>query len=104
VSEQEIACRLGRHAARDDPSIASRIHAVIRDALEIDAMQIGVKGLGTVPRLAEFRTLRGKMDASDPAARTPEAYLGGTARWRTDLYSGPTPAARCSRTARAASC
>ena len=40
--------------------------------------------------LAEFRTLRGKMDASDPAARTPEAYLGGTAKWRTDLYSGPT--------------
>ncbi|HEX5737544.1 MAG TPA: glycerophosphodiester phosphodiesterase family protein, partial [Hydrogenophaga sp.] len=40
--------------------------------------------------LAEFRTLRGKMDTFDPAARTPQAYLGGTANWRTDLYSGPT--------------
>jgi glycerophosphoryl diester phosphodiesterase len=40
--------------------------------------------------LAEFRTLRGKMDASNPAARTPEQYLGGTANWRTDLYSGPS--------------
>lgn len=40
--------------------------------------------------LAEFKTLRGKMDASNPAARTPEQYLGGTANWRTDLYSGPT--------------
>lgn len=40
--------------------------------------------------LAEFRTLRGKMDAFNPAARTPEQYLGGTANWRTDLYSGPT--------------
>ncbi len=40
--------------------------------------------------LAEFKTLRGKMDASDPRARTPAEYLGGTANWRTDLYSGPT--------------
>jgi glycerophosphoryl diester phosphodiesterase len=40
--------------------------------------------------LAEFRTLRGKMDASNPGARTPAEYLGGTANWRTDLYSGPT--------------
>lgn len=40
--------------------------------------------------LAEFRTLRGKMDAFDPSARTPEQYLGGTAPWRTDLYAGPT--------------
>jgi len=40
--------------------------------------------------LAEFRTLRGKMDAFNPAARTPEQYVAGTANWRTDLYSGPT--------------
>jgi glycerophosphoryl diester phosphodiesterase len=37
--------------------------------------------------LAEFKSLRGKMDAFDPEATTPEAYLGGTADWRTDLYS-----------------
>jgi glycerophosphoryl diester phosphodiesterase len=40
--------------------------------------------------LAEFKTLRGKMDASNPNARTVAEYLGGTANWRTDLYSGPT--------------
>ena len=40
--------------------------------------------------LAEFKTLRGKMDAANPRARTPQEYLGGTANWRTDLYSGPT--------------
>jgi glycerophosphoryl diester phosphodiesterase len=39
--------------------------------------------------LAELRTLKGKMDASDPGAITPEQYLGGTADWRTDLYAGP---------------
>ncbi len=37
--------------------------------------------------LAQFRTLRGKMDASNPAATTVEAYIDGTAKWRTDLYA-----------------
>jgi glycerophosphoryl diester phosphodiesterase len=40
--------------------------------------------------LAEFKTLRGKMDAFDPRATTPQQFLGGTANFRTDLYSGPT--------------
>jgi glycerophosphoryl diester phosphodiesterase len=40
--------------------------------------------------LAEFKTLRGKMDASNPRALTVEEYLAGTSAWRTDLYSGPT--------------
>jgi glycerophosphoryl diester phosphodiesterase len=38
--------------------------------------------------LAEFRTLEAKMDASNPAATTAQGYLGGTASWRTDLYTG----------------
>jgi len=37
--------------------------------------------------VAEFKTLQGKMDASNPNATTPEEYLGGTASWRTDLYA-----------------
>jgi glycerophosphoryl diester phosphodiesterase len=40
--------------------------------------------------LAEFKTLRGKMDAFNPAAQTVQQYLAGTASFRTDLYSGPT--------------
>jgi glycerophosphoryl diester phosphodiesterase len=38
--------------------------------------------------LAQFKTLTGKMDASNPAATTAAGYLGGTASWRTDLYTG----------------
>jgi len=38
--------------------------------------------------LAEFKSLKAKMDASDPSATTPEGYLGGTASWRTELYTG----------------
>jgi glycerophosphoryl diester phosphodiesterase len=37
--------------------------------------------------LEEYRTLCGKMDASNPRATTPADYLGGTANFRTDLYS-----------------
>ncbi len=36
----------------------------------------------------ELKTLEAKMDASNPAATTPEGFLGGTASWRTDLYTG----------------
>ncbi|MFN0315416.1 MAG: glycerophosphodiester phosphodiesterase family protein [Burkholderiales bacterium] len=52
-------------------------------------------GPGSAPKccasdltLSEFKTLTGKMDASNPAAATPQGYLGGTASWRTDLYTG----------------
>ena len=38
--------------------------------------------------LAQFRELTPKMDAADGAATEVAAYLGGTADWRTDLYSG----------------
>jgi glycerophosphoryl diester phosphodiesterase len=38
--------------------------------------------------LAEFKTLKGKMDAANPNATTANGYLGGTAAWRTDLYTG----------------
>ena len=38
--------------------------------------------------LAEFKSLQGKMDASVAGATTAEGYLGGTATWRTDLYTG----------------
>ena len=52
-------------------------------------------GPGSSPRcctsditLAEFKTLTGKMDSKNPSAATAEGYLGGTAGWRTDLYTG----------------
>jgi len=36
--------------------------------------------------IAEFKTLRGKMDGADKTATTADAYLKGTAPWRTELY------------------
>lgn len=40
--------------------------------------------------LAEFKTLRGKMDAFNPRGRTVAEYMAGTPNFRTDLYAGPT--------------
>ena len=37
--------------------------------------------------VAEFKSLKGKMDASVPTAKTAQEYQGGTANWRTDLFS-----------------
>lgn len=37
--------------------------------------------------LAEFKTLKGKMDGFNPMATTPEEYVAGTPGWRTDLYA-----------------
>jgi glycerophosphoryl diester phosphodiesterase len=38
--------------------------------------------------LAEFKTLRGKMDGAVPKATTVAEYMNGTPSFRTDLYSG----------------
>lgn len=40
--------------------------------------------------LAEYKTLRGKMDGVNVRGRTPQEYMDGTPGWRTDLYAGPT--------------
>jgi glycerophosphoryl diester phosphodiesterase len=37
--------------------------------------------------LAEFKTLKGKMDGANSKATTVEEYMNGTPGWRTDLYS-----------------
>jgi len=37
--------------------------------------------------VAEFKTLKGKMDAGNAKAKTVAEYLDSTANWRTDLYA-----------------
>jgi glycerophosphoryl diester phosphodiesterase len=51
-------------------------------------------GAGSSPKcctsdltLQEFKSLQGKMDASNPNATTAEGFLGGTADFRTNLYN-----------------
>lgn len=61
-------------------------------AAEIDAAGTLVKPAAALCctsdlTVAEFKTLKGKMDASNPRAKTVQEYQGGTANYRTDLYS-----------------
>ena len=37
--------------------------------------------------LAEFKTLKGKMDGANPMATNVAEYMQGTPKWRTDLYA-----------------
>ena len=37
--------------------------------------------------LAEFKSLKGKMDAGNPQAKTLAEYMNATPNWRTDLYT-----------------
>ena len=86
---------------RDGELVCRHAECDLHTTTNIVATPLGAKcsvpwtGPGSSPRccasdltLGEFRTLKGKMDASNPAATTPEGYLGGTASWRTDLYTG----------------
>ncbi len=52
------------------------------------ATQAGPKCCTWNLTLDEFKTLRGKMDAADPAAPSLAGYMNATAPWRTDLYTG----------------
>lgn len=38
--------------------------------------------------LAEFKTLKGKMEGNNPKATTAAEFINGTPSWRTDLYAG----------------
>ncbi|AUD61738.1 glycerophosphodiester phosphodiesterase [Shewanella sp. Pdp11] len=38
--------------------------------------------------LAEFKTLKGKMEGSNPKATTAAEFINGPPSWRTDLYAG----------------
>jgi glycerophosphoryl diester phosphodiesterase len=86
--------RDGRLVCRHDECDLHTTTNIVATQLN-NACTVPYAGPGSAPRccasditLAEFRTLTGKMDASNPAAANAAGYLGGTASWRTDLYTG----------------
>ncbi|MCW5621512.1 MAG: glycerophosphodiester phosphodiesterase [Burkholderiales bacterium] len=87
TSDGELVCR------HDECDLHTTTNIV---ATELNAKcSVPWNGPGSSPRccasdltLSEFRSLLGKMDASNPGATTTEGFLGGTASWRTDLYTG----------------
>ena len=99
TKDKELLCRDARndlHTTTDillTPLAAKRTRPVLPATLDASGKAItpaGAECRTSDITLAEFRTQRGKMGASDPQPRTPQQDVGGTANWRTDLYSGPT--------------
>jgi glycerophosphoryl diester phosphodiesterase len=77
ILETDLAkkCRLGFSPAEFDPVTGKRTKAAMARCCATDLT------------LAEFKSLKGKMDASNPNAKTVQEFLGGTAIFRTDLYA-----------------
>ena len=69
------------------PELASKCSVPFRPADPATRTEAEAKCCASDFTLEELRRLKGKMDASDETATTVEAYLGGTADWRTDLYA-----------------
>jgi len=75
IPELAAKCSEPFSPAEFDPATGERIKAASAKCCTSDIT------------LAEFKTLCGKMDASNPNATTVEEYLGGTPNYRTDLYA-----------------
>jgi glycerophosphoryl diester phosphodiesterase len=93
TQDRELVCRHSQcdlHTTtdillHDDLVGKCTVPPIVEDGVLLNAGEI--KCCTSDITLAEFKTLCGKMDASNPAATTVEEYLGGTANWRTDLYA-----------------
>lgn len=87
TKDGELVCR---HAECDLHTTTNIVATPLNDKCSVPW-----SGPGSNPKccasdltLSEFKSLTGKMDASHRSATTAEGYLGGTAAWRTDLYTG----------------
>ncbi|MBW8183418.1 glycerophosphodiester phosphodiesterase family protein [Shewanella nanhaiensis] len=70
------------------PELANQCSAPFTPADPTNGIQAIAKCCTSDITLAQFKTLKGKMDGVNPDATTVEEYMAGTADWRTDLYSG----------------
>jgi glycerophosphoryl diester phosphodiesterase len=92
TKDKELVCRHSQcdlHTTTNilaKPELAAKCTQPFTPADASKGVEAGAKCCTSDITLAEYRTLKGKMDASDPNATTVETYMGGTAKWRTDLY------------------
>ncbi len=69
------------------PELAAQCSEPFTPADSINGTPASAKCCTSDITLEQFKSLCGKMDASNPQATTVEEYMQGTAAWRTDLYS-----------------
>jgi glycerophosphoryl diester phosphodiesterase len=89
TSDGELVCR---HAECDLHTTTNILATPLADKCEVKwtgpNQNPAPKCCTSALTLQEFKSLTGKMDAANPSATTVQGYLGGTAPWRTDLYTG----------------
>ena len=90
TKDKELVCR---HAQNDLHTTTNILASPLADTCETPFSPADGDTAATAEcrtseiTLTEYRTLNSKMDAANSKATTLEAYLDGTAGWRTDLYS-----------------
>lgn len=90
TADKELVCR---HAQNDLHTTTNILATDLADKCTAGFVPASDGGKATAEcrasdiTLAEFQTLRGKMDAANRAAKTVKDYMDGTAGWRTDLYA-----------------
>ncbi|USG60852.1 hypothetical protein NBZ79_16970 [Sneathiella marina] len=92
TKDKELVCRHSQcdlHLTTDilsKPELAAKCSQPFSPA-DGNGVKASAKCCTSDISLAEFRTLRGKMDGANAQAATVDEYLKGTANWRTDLYA-----------------
>jgi len=93
TKDKELVCRHSQNdlAQTTDillrPALATKCSEPFMPANPGKGIKASAKCLTTDITLAEFKTLKGKMEGANPAAKTVDEYVKGTADWRTDLYA-----------------
>jgi len=93
TKDKQLVCR---HSQRDlhtttdilaHPALAKKCTVPFTPANPLTGEKAHAECRTTDVTLAEFKTLKGKMDGANPLATTVEEYMQGTPHWRTDLYA-----------------
>lgn len=91
--DRQLVCRHSQcdlHATTDilaRPELAAKCTRGFAPADPATGRKASAKCCTSDLTLAEFKSLNGKMDATDPEATSLAAYTNATPRWRTDLYA-----------------
>ncbi len=90
TKDQELVCR---HSQCDLHTTTNILATALSNKCSVPPDFSSDKPFANVPccandiTLGEFKTLKAKMDAGNPNARTLQEYMNATQNWRTDLYS-----------------
>jgi glycerophosphoryl diester phosphodiesterase len=93
TSDEELVCRHSQcdlHTTTNIlaiPELAAKCSVPFVPADPVSGTPAQVQCCTSDITLAEFKTLKGKMDAFNPDAATVEEYMNATPSWRTDRYS-----------------